>query len=176
MATLSAILPVYRKNNPAQVKAALDSILAQTRLPDELMVVTDGPVPAELEQVIHNAQFTIQNEKLPVEVAYLPQEKNKGLGETLRVAVEKTQCDYVARMDADDICFPERFETQMKCFEEHPEVSVVGGQIVEFDGAETNITGRRRVPLRHDDIAAYMKSRNGLNFHNYPNLDILFEK
>ena len=111
-----------------------------------------------------------------MEVAYLPQEKNKGLGETLRVAVEKTQCDYVARMDADDICLPERFETQMKCFEEHPEVSVVGGQIVEFDGAETNITGRRRVPLRHDDIAAYMKSRNGLNFHNYPNLDILFEK
>ncbi|MBQ7451287.1 MAG: glycosyl transferase, partial [Prevotella sp.] len=67
-------------------------------------------------------------------------------------------------------------ETQMKCFEEHPEVSVVGGQIVEFDGAETNITGRRRVPLRHEDIAAYMKSGNGLNFHNYPNLDILFEK
>lgn len=163
MATLSAILPVYRKNNPAQVKAALDSILAQTRLPDELLVVTDGPVPAELEQVIHNAQFTIQNEKLPVEVAYLPQEKNKGLGETLRVAVEKTQCDYVARMDADDICLPERFETQMKCFEEHPEVSVVGGQIVEFDGAETNITGRRRVPLRHEDIAAYMKSRNAMN-------------
>ena len=163
MATLSAILPVYRKNNPAQVKAALDSILAQTRLPEEVLVVTDGPVPAELEQVIHNAQFTIQNEKLPVEVAYLPQEKNKGLGETLRVAVEKTQCDYVARMDADDICLPERFETQMKCFEEHPEVSVVGGQIVEFDGAETNITGRRRVPLRHDDIAAYMKSRNAMN-------------
>lgn len=163
MPTLSAILPLYFKNNPAQVKVALDSILAQTRLPDELMVVTDGPVPAELEQVIHNAQFTIQNEKLPVEVAYLPQEKNKGLGETLRVAVEKTQCDYVARMDADDICFPERFETQMKCFEEHPEVSVVGGQIVEFDGAETNITGRRRVSLRHDDIAAYMKSRNAMN-------------
>lgn len=163
MPTLSAILPLYFKNNSAQVKAALDSILVQTRLPDELMVVTDGPVPAELEQVIHNAQFTIQNEKLPVEVAYLPQEKNKGLGETLRVAVEKTQCDYVARMDADDICFPERFETQMKCFEEHPEVSVVGGQIVEFDGAETNITGRRRVPLRHEDIAVYMKSRNAMN-------------
>ena len=107
MATLSAILPVYRKNNPAQVKAALDSILAQTRLPDELLVVTDGPVSAD--------------------------------------------------------CLPERFETQMKCFEEHPEVSVVGGQIVEFDGAETNITGRRRVPLRHEDIAAYMKSRNAMN-------------
>ena len=176
MPTLSAILPVYSKNDASQLKSALDSIFAQTRLPDEVLVVTDGPVPAELEQVIHNAQFTIQNEKLPVEVAYLPQEKNKGLGETLRVAVEKTQCDYVARMDADDICFPERFETQMKCFEEHPEVSVVGGQIVEFDGAETNITGRRRVPLRHEDIAAYMKSGNGLNFHNYPNLDILFEK
>ena len=49
MPTLSAILPLYFKNNPAQVKVALDSILAQTRLPDELMVVTDGPVPAELE-------------------------------------------------------------------------------------------------------------------------------
>ena len=37
MATLSAILPVYRKNNPAQVKAALQSILTQTRLPEEVL-------------------------------------------------------------------------------------------------------------------------------------------
>lgn len=176
MPTLSAILPLYFKNNPAQVKAALDSILAQTRLPDELMVVTDGPVSDEIISLINNKQSAIDSEGLPLKLIFLLQEKNQGLGETLRVAVEKTHCDYVARMDADDICFPERFETQMKCFEEHPEVSVVGGQIVEFDGAETNITGRRRVPLRHEDIAAYMKSRNGLNFHNYPNLDILFEK
>ena len=175
--TLSVILPIYYRNDAAQLKAALQSILTQTRLPEEVLVVTDGPVPASLKQVIDNLQFsrlavarrsgkaerTIDNEKLPVEVIFLPREKNKGLGETLRVAVEHTQCDYVARMDADDICMPDRFEKQMRCFEEQPELSVVGGQIAEFDGEVTNITGRRTVPLQHDDIYAYMKSRNGMN-------------
>jgi len=58
---LSVILPVYYRNDAAQLKSALQSILTQTRLPEEVLVVTDGPVPAELEQVIHNAQFTMRN-------------------------------------------------------------------------------------------------------------------
>ena len=162
--TLSVILPVYYRNDAAQLKAALQSILTQTRLPEEVLVVTDGPVPAELEQVIESLTPTLPKREgeAPV-ITYLPREKNRGLGETLRMAVEHTQCDFVARMDADDICLPDRFEKQMRCFEEQPELSVVGGQIAEFDGEVTNITGRRTVPLQHDDIAEYMKSRNGMN-------------
>ena len=59
MPKLSVILPIYYRNDAAQPLAALQSILTQTRLPEEVLVVTDGPVPAELEQVIHNAQFII---------------------------------------------------------------------------------------------------------------------
>lgn len=163
MPTLSVILPVYCKNDVLQLKEALDSILGQTRLPDELMVVTDGPVSDELVEVINQVQLRIHHEEQSLRFVYLPQERNQGLGLTLRKAVEKTKCDYVARMDADDISLPNRLEKQMRCFEEHPELSVIGGQIVEFEGEVTNITGRRQVPLRHEDIAAYMKSRNGMN-------------
>jgi len=155
---------------PELLRSALDSILNQTLLPDEILIVADGPVPALLEEEVQRLKFKVQNLPQPLPkgkgvpvVTYLPLERHGGLGEAMRRAVEVAKGDYIARMDADDICKPDRFETQMKSFEEEPALSVVGGQIAEFDGDVENITGRRVVPLEHEEIVSYMKSRNGMN-------------
>lgn len=185
MLKFSVIISIYENNVPELLRAALYSLLGQTLLPDEILIVADGPVPVLLEQEVQSFRFKVQS--LPQssppspsspqrsllashpggkgvpEVTYLPLEMHGGLGEAMRRAVEVAKGDYVARMDADDICLPDRFEKQMKCFEEDPTLSVVGGQIAEFDGDVKNITGRRVVPLRHDEIVKYMKSRNGMN-------------
>lgn len=167
----SVIMSIYKSDVPEYVQIAFESMLNQTRLPDEIVVVADGPVPASLKQVIDNLQFTIDNEKLPVEVAYLPQEKNRGLGEALRIAVENAKYNYLARMDSDDICLPDRFEKQMKCFEEDSELSLVGGMITEFVDTPENIVNERRLPLEDADIKKFMRSRCGVN-----HVTVIFKK
>ena len=75
---LSVIMSIYKSDVPEYVRIALDSLLRQTRLPDEIVIVGDGPVPSLLEKEIDDLQLKIDNEKFPVEVSYLPQEKNGG--------------------------------------------------------------------------------------------------
>ena len=66
-------------------------------------------------------------------------------------------------MDSDDISLPDRFEKQIKFLENHPDVSIVGGQMTEFIDTPDNVVGRRIVPLDNDSIYSYMKSRCAMN-------------
>lgn len=104
-------------------------------------------------------------------VTYLPQEKNGGLGEAMRIAAEAAKYDYLARMDSDDICLPDRFEKQMKCFEEDPELSLVGGMITEFDGEPENIIAKRILPLEDAEIKRMMRGRCAVN-----HVTVIFKK
>ena len=163
MGFFSVVISIYENNDAQQLRVSLDSLLQQTLLPNEILVVADGPVSAELEKEIQRIKFKVQSSKLPIEVNYQKFEQNEGLGEAMRKAVLVAKGDYIARMDADDICLPDRFEKQMKCFEEDTELSIVGGQISEFDGDIHHIIGRRVVPAEHNEIAKFMRSRNGMN-------------
>ena len=171
MQKFSVIMSIYKSDLPELVRVALDSLLQQTLLPNEIVIVADGPVPAELEREIDNLKLTIDNEKLPIEVSYLPQEKNGGLGEAMRIAAEAAKYDYLARMDSDDICLPDRFEKQMKCFEEDPELSLVGGMITEFDGEPENIIAKRILPLEDAEIKKMMRGRCAVN-----HVTVIFKK
>ena len=164
-------MSIYKSDVPDYVRIALDSILNQTLLPNEIVIVGDGPVPAPLEQVIRDVQSSISGSNLPVEVNYLPQEKNQGLGEALRIAVENAKYDYLARMDSDDICMPERFEKQMCCFEEDPDLSIVGGMITEFVDSPDNVVDKRVLPLDDEGIKRFMRSRCGVN-----HVTVIFKK
>lgn len=163
MHTLSVILPLYYQNNVVQLKAVLQSIFRQTRLPDEVLIVVDGPVSFKLEQEVECFLGGSEKQTFQIEINCLKLDNNEGLGEAMRKAALVAKGDYIARMDADDICLPDRFEKQMKCFEEDAELSIVGGQISEFDGDVHHITGRRVVPREHEEIAKFMRSRNAMN-------------
>lgn len=160
---LTVVVPIYKNNDVRQLRVSLDSLLRQTLLPNEILVVADGPVSAELEQVASCFKCQVSSKNLSVEVNYLKFEQNEGLGGAMRKAVLMAKGDFIARMDADDICLPDRFEKQMKCFEEDAKLSIVGGQISEFDGDIHHLTGRRVVPKEHNEIAKFMRSRNGMN-------------
>ena len=163
MLKFSVIVSIYKNNNPEQVRVALDSLPQQTLLPYEIVIVADGPISSELEQVVEDFEVNVESHNLPIKVNYQKYEQNEGLGEAMRKAALVAKGDYVARMDADDICLPDRFEKQMKCFEEDAQLSIVGGQISEFDGDVHHITGRRVVPREHEEIAKFMRSRNAMN-------------
>ena len=192
-------MSIYKSDVPELVRVALDSLLQQTLLPNEIVIVADGPVPAELEQVVSSFMCQVskirttpnpsfakggdlvpedgkesletRNQKPETIVTYLPQEKNGGLGEAMRIAAEAAKYDYLARMDSDDICLPDRFEKQMKCFEEDPELSLVGGMITEFDGDPENIIAKRILPLEDAEIKRMMRGRCAVN-----HVTVIFKK
>ena len=179
MLKFSVIMSIYKSDQPELVRVALDSLLQQTLLPNEIVIVGDGPVPAELEGEVERLKVKVQSLPQPLpkgkgvipEVVYLPQEKNGGLGEAMRIAVEAAKYDYLARMDSDDICLPDRFEKQMKCFEEDPELSLVGGMITEFDGDPENIIAKRILPVEDAEIKRMMRGRCAVN-----HVTVIFKK
>lgn len=152
----SVATSVYKNDNPEYFKKAMDSLLNGTVLPSEIILIVDGPIPQELEDAVNE----YESNKLFNIIRF---EENKGLGIVLKTAVEMANNELIARMDSDDICLKDRFSQQLKYFEEHPEVDVVGGDITEFVGEEENIICKRELPRTDSEIKRFMKSRNSFN-------------
>lgn len=161
----SVCLSIYENDNIDCFLIAFDSIWNQTIMPAEVILVVDGPV----SNVVENAIYRFQKTYSSLRVVWLSE--NKGLGNALRIAVETASNEIIARMDSDDISLPNRFEAQLKCFEEDPHLSIVGGAISEFINTPNNIVAKRICPLEDRDIKRYMKSRCGFN-----HMTVMFRK
>lgn len=154
----SVAMSVYRSDNPDFFDRALSSIIDdQTIKPNEIVLVVDGPVSNEINNVIN--KYEKKHEIFNV----IRLEQNGGLGNALKIAVENATHELIARMDSDDVSVPTRFEEQLKYFETNPEIDIVGGDITEFIGEENNIVGKRSVPLSNESIREYMKTRCAMN-------------
>ena len=162
----SVITSVYKSDVPEYVRMALESTFNQTLVPDEVVCVADGPIPDELKAVVEEFHT-----KYPEIMHPLYLEKNGGLGEAMRIASLEAKYDYLARMDSDDICMPDRFEKQMRCFEEDPELSIVGGMITEFEGDPENVFAKRILPLEDTEIKKMMRGRCAVN-----HVTVIFKK
>ena len=157
MIHFSLLLCTYAKDNPEQLRLCLESICGQSTLPDELIIVKDGPLTAQLEDVLSNMDFP--RDKI-VTVAL---SSNSSLGVARAAGLKAAKYDWVALMDSDDICVSTRFERQLSLITLEPCLSIVGGQIAEFDDLPEQTTQYRRVPTNHDDILAFAKRRNPFN-------------
>ena len=156
----SVLMSVYKNDSPEFLKIALESIYDnQTRKPDEIVVVFDGPLTSALYSVLK----TYREGKEAI-VKYIFLKKNKGLGNALRIGSKICQGDYIFRMDSDDVSAPSRFETQIKFIEAHPEVDCVGTDIAEFNHSINEKNKRiRSCPPDHKSIVKMGKTRNPMN-------------
>lgn len=161
----SVLMSVYKNDKPSEVAYALDSVINQTLSPDQIVVVLDGPVSDELKKTVD--KYAYENSIIDV----VPLEKNVGLGKALSIGLTHCKYDYIARMDSDDFSLPDRFQKQVAYMEAHPDVDILGGQIAEYDSSMTNELAVRKVPITMDEIAAKMKSRNGMN-----HVTVMFKK
>ncbi len=153
----SVLLSVYIKEQTAYLRESLNSIFNQTLLPTEVILVKDGPLTNELNQVIEEYSL-----KYPI-LKLIPLSKNQGLGKALNEGLKHCSCELVARMDTDDIAKPTRFEKQIAIFENHPEIDVVGAWIDEFEESPNNIISTRKLPENHADIYPFAKKRCPIN-------------
>ena len=154
MEKYSVLMSLYIKEKPEYLRLAVDSMLNQTVKPDEIVIVEDGPLTDALYAVL---------DEYGDKITRIRNEKNLGLGLALNVGLKACRNELVARMDTDDISKPERCEAQLQYFEQHPETDIVGGDIAEFIGDESNIVAKRVVPQRNVEIREYMKKRCAFN-------------
>ncbi len=153
----SVLMSVYRREQSSFFSESLASVFKQTVPPDEVVLVKDGPLTIELEEVI--ACFVAEHPELKV----VPLPVNVGLGRALNEGLKHCSHELVARMDTDDVCKPDRFEKQLQVFEIHPDVDVCSTWIDEFENEITNIRSQRRLPELHTDILRYAKGRCPVN-------------
>ena len=111
---ISVILPAY--NAERFLKEAIDSILAQTYTDFELIILNDGSTDRTEEIILSYDDPRIR---------YVKNETNLKLIKTLNKGIELAKGKYIARMDADDISLPTRFEKEIRYMEEHPNCDVV---------------------------------------------------
>lgn len=154
----SVLISTYAGDNPAYLEEALHSVTTQTINPSEVVIVKDGPLTPDLDNVIDkycrkfNGMFKIIASPI-----------NKGLGPALSEGLLHCSHDIVARMDADDIAKPERFESQLNILINDRSIDVVGSWVDEFYGSTENVISVKKVPETTEEIKEYAKKRNPLN-------------
>ncbi len=150
---LSVLISVYAKEKVSFLDQCLDSVYAQQSVkPDEIIIVEDGPLPAELAACLDRYQMIIGSVLKRVKLA-----TNQGLGAALNAGLSQCEGQYVARVDTDDICLPERFERQLALLNSKPETDLVGCFATEID-EHGNLGRCRSMPITHEDIVASLWS------------------
>ena len=142
MIKFSVLMSIYSKETASNLNQCFESLSIQTLPATEIITVKDGLLPNELNQVLF-----LWHEKLPLKI--IGYEENKGLAYALNYGLQFCSFELVARMDSDDICMPDRFEKQIKYFEEHDEAVIVGSSILEFYENKNIIIfiGERKYPV-----------------------------
>lgn len=157
MKNFSVSMSVYKNDNPKHFKIAVESVFNQSLKPSEVILVVDGPVSKELSSQIFGFEKQYPNFK----VIWL--DKNNGHAEARRMGLDNCSHEIVALMDSDDISVKDRFEKQIKALLSDEDISIIGGQIEEFDDDKDRIVGNRLVPLEDSEIKEYMKFRCPMN-------------
>jgi len=152
---------VYAGTKAKEFEQCLKSIENQILAPNQIVVVLDGPVDADVQKVLHSF-----SSRLPLHT--VPLSDNQGLGRALSAGLEQCTHNFVARFDTDDVCLENRFENQVSFLLLNPDVSVVGSLmretyhlgkksiICDRSGAAVGVNlrtwARRRNPLNHPTV------------------------
>lgn len=126
MPKVSVVMPAY--NAEKYIGEAIESILTQTYCDFELIIVNDGSTD-RTEEIILSYSDT--------RIVYLKNESNLKISDTLNRGIDIAQGEYIARMDSDDIAFPERLERQVAYMDQNHKCVVCGtGAILFEEGME----------------------------------------
>ena len=151
------LLSTYGGDRPDYLRLAFtSSVHDQTRRPAQVVLVQDGPVPEELA-----AEIAHLRETSPVPVTHVDLSDNLGLGPALDAGLQASEHEIVARMDADDVSVPDRFERQLPLIEAGADI--VGSGLVEFGTDPDDVVGRRTPPTDPDEIRRVIRFRDPFN-------------
>jgi glycosyltransferase involved in cell wall biosynthesis len=148
---VSFVMPVLNPH-PVFFRQAVQSVLGQTHARWELLIVEDGcpPERPDLLDGLHDPR-----------IRYLANPTRTCLRDQLNRGLAEARADLIARLDADDLCEPDRLEKQIAYLAAHPEVAVLGSQLRVIDD-RGKVLGFRSYPTGHEDILRAMQWYNAL--------------
>jgi glycosyltransferase involved in cell wall biosynthesis len=150
------LIAVYDGDRPDYLRRAIRSAVDdQTVRPDQLVIVRDGPVRHELADCLEDITATSR-----IPVTLVPLEHNSGLGPALDAGLTASWFDVIARMDADDIAMPNRFEVQLPLIQD---ADIVGSGLLEFVSDTDDVIGQRVPPIEPGQIAQYARVHDPFN-------------
>ena len=155
----SVLLSLYFKEKPEFLESALKSIWDnQSIKPNEIILVLDGPIGADLQMRVNTWQ-----QEMGSILKVISLKKNVGLGKALNEGLTHCTSEWVFRMDTDDICTSDRFEKQVAYIEKNPSVVLFGGQVLEFDKTVTDAKILKAVPTAYEQIKQFAQNRCPFN-------------
>jgi len=150
MATIDVLLPV--KNGVDFLAESLESVQAQSFHDWRLLVLDHGSTDGSAEMA---ARYHEQDPR--IELHSFPEAD--GLSGLLNKGLEISDCRYVMRHDADDVCYPERMAISLAAFEQHPRCVAIGGQADVIDASGAGI-GDMKMPVGAQRVGAASLFRN----------------
>ncbi len=151
----SAVLPVYKKVSIKEFKNSFYSIINQILLPNELLILIDGPIKENVKN------FIFKKKKKYKFIKLLIFSKNNGLGYVLNKAIKKCKYNYIARCDADDISEKSRFQLQMNFLKKNRNIDVLGSNVYEMKN--NKIYSKKIMSQFHENIIRKIYFRNPIN-------------
>lgn len=156
---IAVAMSVYKSDSYDYFKLAVNSILDQTYTNFDIYIEVDGFVQDDILKYLK----LLNNEK-NVFVSF--NQDNKGLATRLNQVIDKAiesgTYKFVARMDADDISSPDRFQTQVDFLSRNPEISILGSDVLEFhNGSDTKFY--KRMNASHDLLSKNIIKRCPFN-------------
>ena len=163
----SVLSSIYYKEDPNAFHACMESIWKyQSVKPFEMILVEDGKLTPELYKEIE-----FWSSKLGHILKIIKIKENVGTGKAKNLGLQHCSYEIVCIVDTDDICVENRFELQLDYFKNHPEITILGGQIIEFNENINNPSGSRHVPEEHDALVNYAQKQSPFN-----NMTIAYKK
>ncbi|WP_373929901.1 glycosyltransferase [Vibrio cyclitrophicus] len=155
MNKVAVIMSVYKSDSLEHLKLAVNSILEQTFSDLNLFIFRDGVVPKEIDEYLSLINDKYDNVNLSIS------EKNEGLAKALNnlidIVMTNGSFNYVARMDSDDICRPDRINRQVHFLELNRQVDLCGTSCKEF-GASYALD-EKHLPKSHDELLGFSITR-----------------
>lgn len=156
---ISVLISVYSEADPKQLDRALLSVWDdQTVRPDQIVLVKDGPIGEAIESVVEHWSYKLRDHMSSVGL-----EVNCGLAIALNEGLKACRNELIARMDADDVSMPHRFEKQIEYMEKNPDIVASSAVVEEWDANLVKVFGVRRLPLDHCELMSFSKYRSPLS-------------
>ncbi len=154
------IQSVYINDNLEHLIDSIQSVLNNTILPKNYIIVADGRISDEIDNYLKDL---INTHQLNPKFIVTRLQDNQGLACAMNCAIELTNSDLVARMDSDDVCLPTRFENQLFEFENKTSLSLCGMFYDQYDYEMKIKVGTRSVPTTDKQVKETIFLKNPIN-------------
>lgn len=159
--TVSVVMSVY--NGRQYLDEAVQSVLSQTFSDFEFIIIDDCSSDGSLELLLEIASKDSR-------IKLISNEVNLGLTKSLNKAIGYAEGMFIARMDADDICFPTRLERQVECFYRYSDIDIIYCDTVYID-KDSNVICKSWRPKKVDIVLSCLESHNFI-----PHPTVMFKK